>query len=348
MKLNITSIFNSNPNFTLLKMQPFENNLDFPILSVLALCSKDFKNDLGLHTEEHFKDLENNIFSNDDNIQTLFDSGFFNGSDYQNAEYVFGETDMIQSCLYVYLKTLLSQPDSLSFIKQNEMPVFIFHAEHNGKGIIFSNSDESEMSTSLIKLKKEEFPELNHLGGGHYYDDQDIVTTAHTLLSMLPEAKNIKFTNQAEQEFFDECKEFWEDSDADMQNCFEQFLDLDFMKKDPSLLMLSTIFNIFFVNNTFIEKEDTVSQMSLINHISKYNNIKNIEQIPDFVHMTYIYGSSNKEYNLELQNNVINISYGPIGKKITKSTKTFTNNEEARKEYKKAVVKQIKKGYDIA
>lgn len=356
MKFNIINIEHKPHNFTILQMQPGLQNVKFPfpVKNVFAICSDKYKELLGINSEEKIQNFNNNIFV-DDPDNPFFGVDCFNGCDYLNAEYVFGDEKDIQNFLNQFIEKIVTSVSTKEFLHNNEMPVFVFHAEENGKGIIFSNTDESEMESSLIAMKNKYAPSLLHFGGGHFYDDIGITDTACSLFSILPESKGIKLPDEEQYSNIEEHKEFWEDSDLNLVEKIESFSNVlgediaKNIKNSEFLLMIETINRIFFLNNPlFLEEAYFICSQAIDNLINKIKIIRNIENLPEEVRMTYVYGNSNKEYSLKLEGNIVHTTYGPIGKKLKSDELSFTNDKEAREHYHKSLIKQIKKGYDLA
>lgn len=354
MKFNIINIEHKPHNFIILQMQPESKNPAFSVKNVFAICSDKYKKLLNIDSEEKIQNFNNNIFI-DDPENPFFDMECFDGCDYLNAEYVFGNEKDIQLFLNKFIEQVITSASTKVFLHDNEMPIFVFHAEQNGNGILFSNTDESEMESSLIAMKNKYAPSLLHFGGGHFYDDISITETACSLFSILPESKAIKLPDEEQYSNIEEHKEFWEDCDLNSVERIESFSNVlgenieKNIKKPEFLLMIENINSVFFLNNPLFRQDAyLIGNKAINNLINKIKVIRNIENLPEEVRMTYVYGNSNKEYSLKLEGNIVHTTYGPIGKKLKSDKLSFANDKEAREHYHKSLIKQIKKGYDLA
>lgn len=102
-----------------------------------------------------------------------------------------------------------------------------------------------------------------------------------------------------------------------------------------------------------IDDEDDVNKI-IAKKLIKNNIINNLEKPTSDTseHLTYIYGTSNKEYNISFkeENNlwVVVTSYGSIGKKMVEDTQISTSNiQEAQDIYLGLLKDKLTKGYDL-
>lgn len=315
------------------------NTLDFSFKKIAMYSMKPLAEKTG-------DSIELKHLYNDDDLS--FEVSALNGSDCMTVEYLFGDSQDIDSVFDKFNQDLFTSHHILSTVQEMDNYPFVILAQQDNKATICSNIDAYDTELSLVRYENEN---RLCLVAGQAYDDSDIIYTLTSLFSCLPDFKGFKIPELHEQQ--EDLNEYWKDSDLNAKEKLESF-DMNFGEnpekvfKNPEFFnMIRSILNQFFIKNEFNTAcEYETEARGLLKFIDKVNTYK---QLPEFnkVKLVYIYETSNKEYSLTLSGNSVDVEYGGIGKKLKKETKSFDNHQKAIKFFKDKFLSKFKEGYEI-
>lgn len=260
-------------------------------------------------------------FDHDTTISAWFEDEHYNshekvfGSDCHTAYNIFGDTDEVKSVIYSLLQE----------IQKDSTPV---HDLHNDLGdyILISMWDKDGKAFATISMDNEYVSEAYNdvldsndkvqvLLGGAGNDDLDLPYAIMQYLKV-----------EGDEEDEEEGIDFFLNNDVEPDSC------LDLMK-----FVVRNVLTIQMYNDlsTGMEVKRKMDALERDNAIEQFNPVR----------LVFIAGSSNKEFNVEVQGNKLITKYGKIGKPLKEDTKEFESSEKAQKEYTKKIKSKMNSGY---
>lgn len=271
------------------------------------------------------------LFSSDEYME---DPGWMDGSSYIDCTHTYGTEEEV-------LKIRSDLMNAVSVLELDEEQCldaffFVFDAG-NGNCLLVSNaichlSYHDEDFEDIFKTK------AVTIFGGSLCDDADIGATIADCLISHPWTRGFKVPGDEVYEQYDEIHSWSDYAEYDEY----KFCDMDKIKKGTKFFEMIEADRRLVLRNTEIFDYRTNEQDMVGTILKNYNFTKNI---PDVVQLEYKHGTSNKFYNIEINNTEVIIEYGAIGKTSTTDGEEFETVEEARKFFEKKVVSKIKSGY---
>lgn len=263
------------------------------------------------------------------------DSGILTGCDYVSVQYSYGSTELIKNVL----DKLINEVSNLDDLCESEdlmETFFIVFDAGNNKSLLVSNYVELfsylDIDSSVFTLSGE----MNMVCGS-IADDNDISTIMMYALSYIPKTKGFKVPNS---DFFeldslsaDEFVEYQGSWFSDIKSLKTNVEWLDFFKSINKL-----------VRNSELNMDDSLLVDDVEFILKQYDSC---QKLTDDVQLVYKGENSHKFYNVMLDNNFVEITYGGVGKSSTSFDTSFDTIEQAREFLKKKVISKIKSGYEL-
>lgn len=284
---------------------------------------------------------ENEFHESFNTEQYMEDAGWMDGSSYISSRYTYGHPDDIEQ----FRKDIISFGEQFDIeeIDCLELFVFVFDAG-NGQHLLVSNVEEHLCFNDLdfddhFKYKPA-FP-IAHMVCGAIMDDSDVGTNISQCLMAHPKTKGFKVPGDElfEDLIEDETLPWSEYVEYYGERCFGDVKELK--KGELYFDMFNVAIRLVVLNTELFPDRPTTDMNTVI--LGKFEFVKDI---PDAVWMNYCHDSSNKFYNIELQNNAVLMHYGAVDKTSTTQEFEFDTVEEAKKFYDKKVISKLKSGYD--
>lgn len=278
-------------------------------------------------------------FSSDEYME---DPGWMDGSSYIDCTHTYGTEEEV-------LKIRENLMNAVSVLELDEEQCldaffFVFDAG-NGNYLLVSNAI-CHLSYHDVDFEDIFKTKAVTIFGGSLCDDADISATIAECLISHPWTKGFKVPGDELYEQFDEIHSW---SDYAEYNEYK-FSDMNKIKKGTKFFEMIEADRRLVLNNTEIFDYRTDDILYRNNDDMVGTILKNYyftKNIPDVVQLEYKHNTSNKFYNIEINNSEVIIEYGAIGKTSTTDGKEFETVEEARKFYNKTVISKIKSGYKV-
>lgn len=281
------------------------------------------------------------VFHNSDYMSSeSWDMGWLDGSSYISCRYSFGSHEDIDKIK----KDIISFAHDIEMEENECLELFIFEFDSgNGNSLLVSNIEEhlmyNDMNYEDIQFQ-DLVGEVSHMVGGSITDDSDIGNNISLCLISHPKTRGFKVPQDEKYMF-----ETDDEGICSWRNYEENYGH--FCDDVTALIKGEQYFDMFraaqrlVLNNTELFPERTEENMIDI----IFKNYDFVQNIPDIVQLEFKHGTSNKFYNIEMNNSEVISEYGAIGKTSTTGGEEFETVEEARKFFDKKVISKIKSGY---
>lgn len=263
-----------------------------------------------------------------------FDSGWMDGSSYQDVRHSFGSTEKVE----LLLSKIVDLATSVDIDEEENIEFFAFMFDAgDGKSLLVSNFQENYYFDDYV-LNEDEVPGVLHIVAGGTTDDLDVGCLISHMLVSHPLTKGFKVINdESFCDFFEDIPN-WDDF---IDYCGHAFGGANNKKSDEFFDMFKACNRLVLQNpEIFQYRSGSTSACDTI-----LGNYEYCKDIPDQVRLEYHHNTSNKFYNVEMNNLAVLIEYGAIGKGSTCIETDFQTLKDAKKFMNKKVISKIKSGY---
>lgn len=258
-------------------------------------------------------------FEHDTTVGTLFEDDHYNshekvfGSDCHTAFNIFGDVDEVKKVIYSLLYEIQKDSTSVHDLHTDLGDyILISMWEKAGKAFATISMDNEYVSDAYNDvLDANDKVQVLHCGAAN--DDLDL---PYAIMQYL----------KVEEEDSEEDIDFFLNNDVEPDSCLE--------------LMKFVVRNVLTIQ-MFDDLEIGMQVKRKMDELERNNAIEQFSP----VRLVFIAGSSNKEFNVEVQGNKLITKYGKIGKPLKEDTKEFESSDKAQKEYTKKIKSKMNSGY---
>lgn len=266
----------------------------------------------------------------------LEDSGWLDGTSYVSTRHSYGDTHAVLAVL----ENVLGRLDELDLCEDELMDLFfiVFDAG-NGKSLLVSNSEELY---SYLELEYEDriVDQVIHISCGSVADDMGIDEVMAAALISHPKTKG--FCAEGDPIYDNHTDEETISWNEFVEYYGHLFSDVKQLKKGTEYFDMFKAIKRHISNNPELFDDRGPDMID-----TYFERLEYLDNLPDDVHLTYTKGTSNKFYNIHLDNNFVVIEYGAIGKTSNDIDQEFEDREAAKKFMTKKVREKLQSGYIV-